>query len=215
MAEALKLSGNQALAEKRFDDAIRDYTAAIALNPREHIYYSNRSAAFLYKNFAEAALEDAIKCIELRPDYAKGHGRAAAAHHKLFRYSNAEKAYKRGLELCPGDAALTQGLAALQPLLNSPFSMGTPVMMDGEAMERLVGNGASVTQHDLDDYRRRFGERNPTQQHAIDFGMLQMKIENRPESHRRRHGRIQFFDPRHEEVCQAQGPGTPARGTGC
>ena len=111
-----KAEGNKALTEKRFDDAITHYTSAIELAPTEHTYYSNRSAAYLSKGDAEAALLDAQKCTELQPTFAKGHGRVGAAYHKMQRYEEAAEAYEAGLMVCPGDSALQAGLAEVVKL---------------------------------------------------------------------------------------------------
>ena len=59
-AEEAKARGNEALAGKEWDKAIDNYTIAIKL-VEDPVYYSNRSAAYLSKGFAESALKDAIK----------------------------------------------------------------------------------------------------------------------------------------------------------
>ena len=56
------------------DEAIEAYSKAIALE-ENHIFYSNRSAAYLTKGDAEKALADAITCLELNPDFVKGYSR--------------------------------------------------------------------------------------------------------------------------------------------
>ena len=61
----LKAKGNAALQAGNFDEAIDFYTQAIAENGSNHVYYSNRSAAYLSKGDAGSALEDAAKCVEV------------------------------------------------------------------------------------------------------------------------------------------------------
>ncbi|KAJ2971017.1 hypothetical protein NQ176_g7901 [Zarea fungicola] len=80
-ADELKALGNKAIAEKNFDEAIEKFTEAIAIQPENHILYSNRSAAFASKKDWDAALKDAEKTTELKPDWPKGWGRKGAALH--------------------------------------------------------------------------------------------------------------------------------------
>ena len=94
MAEEFKAKGNKALQERRYDEAVVEYTKAIELAPDNEVLYSNRSAAYLSKGDASAALSDAQKCVELKPTWAKGHGRVAAAHHKAGDYDAAIQAYE-------------------------------------------------------------------------------------------------------------------------
>lgn len=139
MADAFKAEGNKALTEKRFDDAIKSYTSAIELSPSEHTYYSNRSAAYLSKGDAQEALADAQKCVELAPTFSKGHGRAGAALHQMRRYDEACEAYETGLLACPGDAALSAGLAEVTKLRDADFSGGMGGMGGGGGLGGLFG----------------------------------------------------------------------------
>ncbi len=56
---ALKDSGNKAFQAKQYDQAIDIFTQAIALDPKNHVLYSNRSAAKAGKRMWAEALEDA------------------------------------------------------------------------------------------------------------------------------------------------------------
>lgn len=80
------------------------------MDDRDHICLSNRSAAYLKKGEPEAALEDAEKCIRLKPYYAKGYIRKAGALHAMAKFTAAVKTYQQGLLQCPGDKTLRQGL---------------------------------------------------------------------------------------------------------
>lgn len=70
-ADQLKREGNAALQEGNMEDAIRLYSAALLLDPNNHILYSNRSAAYAKIQEYEKALEDAEKTVALKPDWAK------------------------------------------------------------------------------------------------------------------------------------------------
>nr|CAD7454303.1 unnamed protein product [Timema tahoe] len=69
---ALKDKGNSALQAGKFDEAIQNYTAAIALDGSNHVLYSNRSAAYAKAGKYAQALEDAEKTVQLKPDWGKG-----------------------------------------------------------------------------------------------------------------------------------------------
>jgi tetratricopeptide (TPR) repeat protein len=111
MAAEWKAKGNAALTGGNYDEAIDAYTKAIELDPNDHVFYSNRSAAYLSKGDAELALKDGEKCVELSPTWPKGHGRKGAALHALRRYDEATTAYNAGLAVAPDDAGLKGGLA--------------------------------------------------------------------------------------------------------
>ena len=61
----LKAKGNAALQAKNFDEAVDFYSQAIELDGSNHVYYSNRSAAYLSNSQAAEALNDAEKCVEV------------------------------------------------------------------------------------------------------------------------------------------------------
>ena len=63
-AAALKDQGNKAFAAKRYDEAIEIFTQAIALDPSNHVLYSNRSAAKAGKKMWAEALADAEEVCE-------------------------------------------------------------------------------------------------------------------------------------------------------
>jgi len=48
---------------------------AINMDPKNGVYYSNRSAAYCGMGDFKLALEDAHKCCELKPDWPKGFAR--------------------------------------------------------------------------------------------------------------------------------------------
>lgn len=58
-AAALKDQANKAFAAKQYDEAIELYTKAIGLDPKNHVLYSNRSAARAGKRQWADALADA------------------------------------------------------------------------------------------------------------------------------------------------------------
>ncbi|KAG5971421.1 hypothetical protein E4U55_001228 [Claviceps digitariae] len=113
-ADELKALGNKAIAEKNFDAAIDNFTQAIALQPENHILYSNRSAAYASKKEWDNALQDAEKTTQLKPDWAKGWGRKGAALHGKGDLVGANDAYEEGLKHDANNAQLKSGLASVE-----------------------------------------------------------------------------------------------------
>lgn len=109
-AAEFKAKGNAALAASNFEEAVEHYTNAIKLDPTDHVFFSNRSAAYLSKGDAAAALADASECVRVKPDWSKGYGRKGAALHSLGRFDEAVAVYNEGLSVEPTSAALATAL---------------------------------------------------------------------------------------------------------
>ncbi|XP_015522942.2 stress-induced-phosphoprotein 1 [Neodiprion lecontei] len=111
---ALKDKGNAALQEGKYDEAVKYYTEAIALDGSNHVLYSNRSAAYAKAEKYEQALDDAAKTVELKPDWVKGYSRKGSALAYLGRLDESIKAYEEGLKLDPDNQQLREGLSEVQ-----------------------------------------------------------------------------------------------------
>lgn len=106
----LKEKGNAALSMGQYEEAVKYYSAAITLDPRNHVLYSNRSAAHAKAENFNAALEDANQTIALNPTWSKGYSRKGSALAFLGQHDEAIATYEKGLELEPGNAQLAAGL---------------------------------------------------------------------------------------------------------
>lgn len=80
------------------------FTAAIELEPTNHVLYSNRSGAYSSLKNYQAALEDAEKTVQLKPDWPKGYGRKGSALHGLGNLYDSVDTYEEGLKLDPDNA---------------------------------------------------------------------------------------------------------------
>ncbi|XP_006813167.2 stress-induced-phosphoprotein 1-like, partial [Saccoglossus kowalevskii] len=69
--DALKTQGNAALQAGKSQEAVQFYTDAIAIDPTNHVLYSNRSAAYAKCGNYQKAYEDGCKTVEIKPDWAK------------------------------------------------------------------------------------------------------------------------------------------------
>ncbi|CEG50332.1 stress-inducible protein [Plasmopara halstedii] len=116
-AEQAKSRGNRAFAAGLYSDAVACFSEALAIAPTDpnvHVFYSNRSAALLKLDKADKALEDADKCITIKPKWPKGYSRRGAALYALGRYADAYRAYKDGLSHDTSNSGLLEGLKAVE-----------------------------------------------------------------------------------------------------
>uniref|UniRef100_A0A8C5AT52 Stress-induced-phosphoprotein 1 n=1 Tax=Gadus morhua TaxID=8049 RepID=A0A8C5AT52_GADMO len=125
---ALKDEGNKALSAGKVDEAVRCYTEALALDPSNHVLFSNRSAAHAKKGAYESALQDACQTITIKPDWGKGYSRKAAALEFLGRLEEAKATYQEGMRQEPSNPQLKEGLQNIEARLAekkmmNPFSM--------------------------------------------------------------------------------------------
>ncbi|CAF3765160.1 unnamed protein product [Rotaria sp. Silwood1] len=122
--EELKTKANAAFAAGKNDEAINLYTQAIALDDKNHVLYSNRSAAYAKSNKYEDALKDAEKCVTLKPDFIKGYSRKGAALSFLKRYDEAIKVYEEGLKIDPNNQQLLADLETAQKDMSGGAAAG-------------------------------------------------------------------------------------------
>ncbi|CAF1148590.1 unnamed protein product [Adineta steineri] len=113
-AEELKLKANEAFQANKNDEAIDLYSQAIALDEKNHVLFSNRSAAYTKLGKYEDALKDAEECITLKPDFTKGYSRKGAALSFLKRYDEAINVYEEGLKIDPSNQQLKTDLKTAQ-----------------------------------------------------------------------------------------------------
>jgi len=63
--------GNKAFQNKNFEEAIKHYNAALEIDPRNHILFSNRCSAYLSLEKFELAIQDADTSISLNQKWGK------------------------------------------------------------------------------------------------------------------------------------------------
>lgn len=110
LAAAAKAKGNEFFKDQNYAEAIKHFTEAIKHDDTDHVFYSNRSACFASLEKYDKAYADGKKCVELKPDWAKGYTRKGLAEFFLEKYNDAADTYKAGLKLSPDDAAMKEGL---------------------------------------------------------------------------------------------------------
>lgn len=107
-AEEYKALGNEAFLKKDFKTAIGFYSKAILQEPKNHIFFSNRSASHAGVQDWENSVKDAKECIRLEPEFIKGYYRLATAQLESKDYDAAEATIKQGLAIDSNHAQLTK-----------------------------------------------------------------------------------------------------------
>ncbi|MDP2438694.1 MAG: tetratricopeptide repeat protein [archaeon] len=113
-ATAAKDRGNQLFKDGDLKGALEAFTEAISHDGSNEVFYSNRSAVQRALGALEDAVADAQKAIELKPDWVRGHARAAAAYQQLGDLDTAKKAYEQALRCDPNDQVSAKGLQDLE-----------------------------------------------------------------------------------------------------
>lgn len=145
-ADALKTEGNRAMAAKNFDEAIEKYTAAINLNPKNAVYFSNRAAAYSSSSQHAKAVEDAKQAIAIDPTFLKAYSRLGLAQYALGDAKAAMEAYKKGLEQ-EGDspsAAMTKGFETAKRRVEEALESSIP-SSEVDTPTRDAPSGAGAT----------------------------------------------------------------------
>ena len=106
--DALKAAGNKAFDQKKYEEAVKQYTLAIEItldNPN-HIYYANRANAYLELFANEECIADCNKAIQIEPTYSKSFYRKAKALVNQQKMTDALEVIKEGIEVDPENESL-------------------------------------------------------------------------------------------------------------
>lgn len=105
-AQARKAEGNDFFKNKKYAEAIAKYTEAIAEDPGDVTFYSNRSACYAALNQWNEAAEDGRQCIICDKAFVKGYFRHALALQNMGNFDGALDSVKRGLGIDSQNADL-------------------------------------------------------------------------------------------------------------
>ena len=146
-----KTRGNECLKQKDYDGAIKWYTIAIDKDPTNHVFFSNRSAAYLQSGHFEKAVRDGLQTTSLKPDWPKGYNRSGCALHALGDYKKAITVFTVGMDTCfmGEDRCWVTGKAS--KILLDPYKKAQECLrsdeMDAACLEKY--DHSASTYHDL------------------------------------------------------------------
>jgi len=106
--------GNEAFKNKDYLTAYGHFSTAIALDPEEPVFYSNRSGAAVFLGKYEEAIKDAEKCVEINPEWVKGYNRLGVAQMHNNQVNKAMETLEKGLKLDPTNTAIQASIAECQ-----------------------------------------------------------------------------------------------------
>lgn len=135
-AVALKGEGNTFFKAGNYPKAIEKYSEAVDLDPDNHVYYSNRSAAYGLNGQWELAAQDGQKCVSLNAQFLKGYHRAANALKHTKQYAAAIKIIEKGLIHFQGNADFRKLLGELRVLHEAAEKVRRAGMKRDEALKQ-------------------------------------------------------------------------------
>lgn len=118
-AMALKQKGNSYFSIGDIDQAIGYYSEAIGEDSGNHKIFSNRALCFSKTHDFTRMFEDATRCIELAPNWAKGYFRKGKALEGLTKFKAAQKEYLKAVELEPGNPELQNVVKQIEKRLQA------------------------------------------------------------------------------------------------
>ncbi|KAI8971874.1 hypothetical protein BDF20DRAFT_703632 [Mycotypha africana] len=98
-AEQHKILGNRLFAEKRFEDAIKEYTSAIIKNASVCVYYTNRALCYSKLEKYDPVISDCRKAIDIDPTMVKAYYLLGQALTEKKQHTEALNKLKTGYEL--------------------------------------------------------------------------------------------------------------------
>lgn len=99
--ERLKETGNKLFKNKQYKEALKIYSEGLALNPSNHILYSNRGLTYFYLHDFNNALKDAEQSILLDPKWTKGYYLKGKCHFQKREWKLARRNFSKALDLSP------------------------------------------------------------------------------------------------------------------
>lgn len=95
------LEAMQKLRTGDLQGAVKDYSAAIAQDPKDADSYVNRGIAYNELGQNQQAIADYTKALEIKPDQVLAYYNRANAYHQLNQYKEAIADYSKIIELNP------------------------------------------------------------------------------------------------------------------
>ncbi|KAI9474210.1 MAG: Stub1 protein [Benjaminiella poitrasii] len=98
-AENHKANGNKLFAERRYEDAIKEYTSAIIKDASVCVYYTNRALCYSKLEKYDQVISDCRKAIEIDPSMVKAYYLIGQALTEKKQHTEALNKLKTGYQL--------------------------------------------------------------------------------------------------------------------
>jgi serine/threonine-protein kinase len=157
--EALGWHCRHYLRPPQYDEAVRFYTAAVAVRPRSPYLRAVLGSLLAAKeSFAEAVAEIS-KAIELKPDYVDAHANLGIVLERQGKWAKAEAAYREAARLKP-DYAEAHGSLGRMLELQGKFPEAEAAFRAEIACRKATGHklGCAAAHHNLGLVLRRQGK---------------------------------------------------------
>ncbi|NEU76135.1 tetratricopeptide repeat protein [Hassallia byssoidea VB512170] len=96
--------GDECFQKREYEAAIKNYNAALQLNPHDAEVYYKRGLARYYLVDDEKAIQDYNQAIKINPKYAKAYNQLGLARYELGDYEQAIEDYTQAIRINPFDA---------------------------------------------------------------------------------------------------------------
>lgn len=133
-AENYKNKGNEEFKAGNHAKAIEFYTYATEMDPKNHLYFTNRSFAYFNMKVYDKSLRDADKALKIKSDWEKGHWRRANALLQLKQLDQAYKSFQECVKLVPSNQTFIKGLAGCKKEFFKDKSEAEILKMDGNEL---------------------------------------------------------------------------------
>jgi len=127
----MKEKGNEEFKKKNFEKAIEYYTYATEMDPKNHVFYTNRAMCYAAMSKWEKSLRDAEKSISIKQDWEKGHYRRGVALQQLGRLQEAVSAFAECVKLAPSSGDFQKALEQARKEMLKGMSEAEILKLDG------------------------------------------------------------------------------------
>jgi stress-induced-phosphoprotein 1 len=114
--------------------AIEHYTFATEMDPTNHIFFTNRAAAYAHMKKWDKSLRDSNKSIKLKSDWHKGYWRKGNALMALNRAEEAVDAFKMACQLDPENQTYKNLLSGSEQKMFSGMGAAERLKKEGNAL---------------------------------------------------------------------------------
>jgi len=113
-ANAVREKGNTCFKNSDFMQAAAHYSEALNLDDKNHLVWANRANCWLKLGSHQKAVDDATKCTEICPTYAKGWFRKGMGLHAMGKYTQAIPALVEAEKIEPENKQIVDAIKMAQ-----------------------------------------------------------------------------------------------------